>query len=575
MGSFFKLANSKFSSKGKIGSLKSTDGKTFTDSTNKTEILGDYFSSAFTTDDGSVPFIDPVTDDFPDGLNNVNFEPAKILKIIKKLKEGSSGGPDGIRPIFVKKLANELYIPLAHIFEYLFHAGCVPSDWKVAHITPIYKQGDPCLPSNYRPISLTSVFCKIMKSAIKDEMLIYLSRRGLLSRQQHGFLSRHSTATQLLECVQDWSVNIRNKSDLDVLYIDYTRAFDSCVHSKLLYKLTSQFEIFDALYFWIKSFLTERSQRVVVDGTVSKRYEVLSGVPQGSVLGPLLFIMFVNDVTLEFNTNVTCKLFADDLKIYSVVKSGSDYNPLDNGLEQLIAWSKKWQLGINSSKCKILHFGKKNPKYNYIINDLQIESVQHVRDLGVEVDDRLKFDHHMQNIIKKAYQRIGVLFRGFVSRDTKLMTLAYKTYIRPILEYCSEIWSPYLLKDIDAVEGVQRYFTRRIPGLKTFSYTERLFLLNLESLEVRRLKKDLVMCYKILNNFVDINCDNFFEFSVLATRGHTLKLVKPPLVKNNLQQNLFHSRIIDCWNWLPDNIVTAKSINSFKASINLCNFSGF
>ena len=194
--------------------------------------------------------------------------------------------------------------------------------------------------------------------------------------------------------------------------------------------------------------------------------------------------------------------------------------------------------------------------------------------MGIKIDNQLKFAVHIQSVVKKAYQRLGVLFRGFVSRDPKLLTLAYITYIRPILEYCSVVWSPFLLKDIDVLEGVQRYFTRRIAGLKIFGYKERLHILDLESLEERRLKNDLVMCYKIMNNLVDLELVNFFKLSNGVTRGHSQKIVKP-LVKNSKLQNLFQNRVVDSWNFLPNHIVTSKSIKSFKNGLNTINFDLF
>ena len=164
-------------------------------------------------------------------------------------------------------------------------------------------------------------------------MLKYLSERNLISRQQHGFLSRHSTTTQLLECLQDWSVTIRDKVNMDVIYIDYRRAFDSCVYSKLLHKLVSEFGIHDALFNWIRAFLLGRTQSVVIDGVISKCYDVISGVPQGSVLGPLLFILFINDVVTVFNNDVSCKIFADDSKFYLVIDNEGINNPIKPALE--------------------------------------------------------------------------------------------------------------------------------------------------------------------------------------------------------------------------------------------------
>ena len=295
----------------------------------------------------------------------------------------------------------------------------------------------------------------------------YLLDRKLISRQQHGFLSKRSTCTQLLESINDWSVALDNKNNVDIVYVDFSRAFDSVVHSKLLCKLAS-YGIRDDLLRWIHAFLSDRQQCVVVNQFISKHCKVLSGVPQGSVLGPLLFLLFVNDIVEIFDDVISCKLFADDLKLYSVIKSTTIISPLTAALDCLCVWSAMWQLKINIEKCILVHMGSSNYKFHYSLNGTQLKSTSHVRDLGVEIDSSLKFDHHLNNIVTRAYQRINLLFRGFVTKDAVFLKkmFHYINYVRPILEYCSPTWSPYLLCDIDKLEKVQKYFTRRISGVE-------------------------------------------------------------------------------------------------------------
>lgn len=181
------------------------------------------------------------------------------------------------------------------------------------------------------------------------------------------------------------------------------------------------FGIHDALFYWIKSFLTNRSQSVVVESSISRSYNVISGVPQGSVLGPILFLLFVNDIIDIFDESVICKLFADDVKIYTVIENFDTVNPLQTALSSLCNWSKIWQLSINVAKCNLLHLGKNNPNLKYDINNVCIEASEHVRDLGIEIENFLRFDVHISNVIKRAYQRLAILFKGFVSRDIKLL----------------------------------------------------------------------------------------------------------------------------------------------------------
>ena len=223
--------------------------------------------------------------------------------------------------------------------------------------------------------------------------------------------------------------------------------------------------IHDALLSWISAFLTGRFQCVVLGNKFSSYSNVPSRIAQGSVLGPLFFILFINDLTDIFGNEADSKLFADDLKLYSSYELDSG-NLLQNALDKLVKWSSDWQLSLNPLKSNVLYLGKNNGNSVYTINNVEITSSDLVRDLGVGVDCGLKFNSHVQNIVTLSYQRLAILFRGFCSRDTSLLVRAYKVYVRPILEYCSPVWSPYLLQEVDETERVQRYFTRRLQGLK-------------------------------------------------------------------------------------------------------------
>ena len=202
---------------------------------------------------------------------------------------------------------------------------------------------------------------------------------------------------------------------------------------------------------------------VVVDGFLSDFVTVKSGVPQGSVIGPIMFILFVNDILDKLpSSTVSCKLFADDVKLYSNVEI-STVNSLHDALALVNAWSIEWQLPINACKCNVPHLKPdlSLPKAQYTINGLRVVPLSRVRDLGINIDDRLSFGSHIDDIITKAYQRIAVLFRGFCTKTRTFLMHAYKTYVRPVLEYCTQIWSPYLIKDINALEKVQKYFTKK------------------------------------------------------------------------------------------------------------------
>ena len=448
-----------------------------------------------------------------------------------------------------------------------------PQIWKTAHISPILKKGDPTNPSNYRPIALTCIFCKIMETIIKNEMLSYLSENNIISSKQHAFLKKCSTTTNLLECTREWSLALDCGKAVDIIYIDFERAFDSIVHSELILKLTS-IGTCDNLLRWIGCFISNRVQSVVVDNCVSDYCTVTSGIIQGSVLGPLLFIVFINDLTDILSTIVKLKLFADDLKLFTCFHLCNQLlsNDLQIILNEIFCWSVMWQLTINLSKCSCMRllsrFRLSNTIPSYYLNGTLLAVTTNTRDLGIIIDCKLAYTTHISTIVTKANQRVGLLFRGFKTRDIKIMRKAYITYIRPLLEYNSVVWSPCTKKYIDLIEDVQRHFTKRIPSLNSLSYPERLAAMKLQPLELRRLHSDLIQYFKIFNNMTPLNPSDFFTTRTAQKkmRNNGTTLLKPTKATNYI----FHSfavRSINCWNNLPAELKEPKSINTFKSKL--------
>jgi len=568
MGKFYRYASSKLNCRTNVGSLKQPDGNLTIDPQIKASLLSNYFNSTFTADDGSRPLVAPRSST---KMHSIVFTQQHIFRVLSRLKANSAGGPDGIPPIFLKNVRSLLAAPLAFLYQLLFESTSVPAVWLKAHVTPIFKKGDSSCPSNYRPISLTCSLCKVMESIIKDKLVSFLASNGLLSREQHAFIAKHSTVTNLLECVHDWSLSLHNKVPMDVVYFDFSHAFDSVVHSKLLIKLQS-FGLEGKLLTWIGAFLSGRSQCVVVEGMFSNWVGVASGVPQGSVLGPILFILFVDDITQIYPGQVTFKLFADDLKMYSSVESSVSSASLTTAISLLQDWCHVWQLTVNISKTFVVHLGFNNPLFCYTFNHTIISATDTIRDLGVEIDTGLSFDVHISKLVAKASARVGTLFRGFSTRNPNLLRKAYITYIRPILDYASNVWSPFLLKHIYALEKVQRRFTKRIPALHNLPYAERLATLNLDTLEHRRLKSDLTLYYKILNNLTPWPSDLYFNITPhqCFTRLSELRpdfYITKPLCNTSLFENCFFNRCISCWNNLPNTLINLKNLPLFKHSL--------
>ena len=250
--------------------------------------------------------------------------------------------------------------------------------WRKAVITAIYKKGMKSLTENYRPISITSVVSKLMESIVRDTIMAHMMKNNLITDNQHGFVAGRNCITQLLVCLDDWTRVMESSEEFDVIYTDFSKAFDSVAHERLLVKLQNNGIKGDLLQ-WIRSFLSGRPQCVNVNGILSDWKDIISGVPQGSVIGPILFVIFINDMPDEVKESI-CKLFADNCKLYRNVSS-SGQNDLQKELLNLENWSTTWQLPFNATKCKVSHFGTHNANYSYRLNNHTLDLTKTEKDL--------------------------------------------------------------------------------------------------------------------------------------------------------------------------------------------------
>jgi hypothetical protein len=361
-------------------------------------------------------------------------------------------------------------------------------------------------------------------------------------------------------------------SQVDSIYLDFCKAFDSVVHSKLIYKL-KQYGFSGKLLLWLECFLSDRYQCVKIENQLSSWSRVISGVPQGSVLGPILFVIFVNDLPLVCaNSNSSLYLYADDGKCFAVIKTLQDCEYLQSTLDAISSWSEQWQLPLSLEKCNVVSFHTSCTPitYNYSLSGHILDRQAAVKDLGILFTSNLNFSKHISNLCNAARSRAAIIFRCFRSRDCHLLYKAFVTYVRPILEYCSSVWSPYCLKDTRKIEAVQKTFTKRLNGLRDLSYGQRLLALSADTLECRRIKSDLKMYYSIIHNLVDIPSSSLFSFKVSNTRGNGLTLVKQKF-SNNLNRYVFKIRLINLWNLLPDIVVNSPSLNCFSVHLDSVN----
>jgi ribonuclease P/MRP protein subunit RPP40 len=578
LSAFYKFVNSKSKPKCSLPMLVDKAGSHVFDDAAKASLLNDFFSSVFISDNGVLPDLGSIpSPEFP--FSGLYCSPDLVRNAIQKTKSSHSCGSDRLPPVLFKKLVHSVITPLCTIFNISLCTSKLPADWKSAIVVPIHKKGSVFNPNNYRPISLSSSACKILESIIKNAIVYHLHINNFLSSNQFGFLPKRSTIAQLLQCTRDWNLSLSNKLQTDIAYLDFAKAFDSCSHPKLLYKL-HYYGIDGLTFLWIKDFLNMRTQKVRVGNSYSCSVPVLSGVPQGSVLGPILFLIFINDLC-NFSKStkdiVTTKLFADDVKSYSGLSRSciSKCNMLQTCIDDIVHWSTMWQLNLSPSKCAILSIGHDIVQHNYSIAGIVIPSVNSFIDLGINIDSILKFDCHITEMCGKANQRACLILRCFTSRDPFLLIRAFICFVRPSLEYGSCVWSPYNINLISNIESVQRKFTRRLHGLKDMNYTDRLKFLSIDSLELRRLRADLCMYFKILWGYIDLDASSFFTMSNSSvTRGHVFKLTKP-FCSNSQQLNWFNRRSINAWNYLPEYVVVASSVSAFKRMLYYIDLSSF
>ena len=488
-------------------------------------------------------------------------------KMLDNLNPNKSPGPDGIHPRVLRELSTELAIPLRDIFQLTLETGQLPTEWKLGHVSPIFKKGSKLKPGNYRPVSLTSVACKVMEKIVRDRITNHLNRNQLLTDCQHGFIKGRSCVTQLLAMLDKWTEILDQGGNIDAIYLDFSKCFDSVPHERLLLKL-KKYGIQGKLWDWISDFLRGRKQQVSVNSYLSTLLSVLSGIPQGSVIGPILFIIFVNEMPDIVHSHIL--MFADDTKIFKDIRNATDSSCLQDDINALQEWANQWQLRFNTDKCKRLHIGRSNAKHQYHMNpmpDLQtpLGETELEKDLGVWIDNNLAFTQHCEKQITKANRILGMIRRSYSFLEEDSVKRLYTSLVRPILEYGYPAWSPQYRKDCELLENVQRRATKLAPALKDLSYEDRLRSLDLPSLYYRRARGDVIQIYKHVKELYNIQAQ-YIKIDLHETRGHKFRLRKDRVAKK-VRQNFLTERAANTWNRLPPEVVEAPSLNSFKARI--------
>lgn len=384
---------------------------------------------------------------------------------------------------------------------------------------------------------------------------------------QHGFRKKRSCETQLALAVQDLAKGLDDGEQLDVILLDFAKAFDKVNHRRLLMKLY-HYGVKGNTLEWIRSFLSDRKQQVVLDGSTSSQTDVTSGVPQGTVLGPLLFLVYIND--LPDHATSTSRLFADDCILYRRVRCAADAEALQADLDNFQTWESDWLMEFHPSKCQILRVtNKRNPvRATYRIHGHVLEEVSSAKYLGVNLDSKLTWNHHVHSTALKANGARAFLQRNLRKAPKHVKAACYTALVRPVMEYASSVWSPNSIKSTNELEMVQRRAARHTMSdfKRTTSVTPMLTELGWDTLAERRAKSKVTLLYRMMHNLVAVNPLEYLHHPQVMTRGHP-QVFRQPYCRTKVYQMSYFPSAAVLWNSLPASIVGAASVEAFRTQI--------
>lgn len=519
------------------------------------EKLAEYFASVYSkSSQGNFPHFEPEVET---QMSNFTINESGVQNLLQKLDKRKATGLDGISSYLLRDFGT--YIPafvpcITRIFNESLRSHTVPKDWRSARVCPIFKSGDRCQAENYRPISLTSVTSKVLEHIIVSTMWKHIDDNNLLINAQHGFRSGFGTTTQLLHVVHKASQALDAKQEYHIVSFDFAKAFDKVPHDLLIYKIR-KYKFSNQIVEWLKAWLDERTTVVAVNGVVSSEHGVGSGVPQGSVLGPLLFLLYVNDLPNGLS-NTECRLYADDT-LLCMNLSRINFVELQNNVTTLERWALDWGMTFNPSKCVHMQLGGGSEDYcrpSLMLNGIKIPKADIIKYLGLYINSSLKWSDQITYVCKKANKTLGMLRRCLNYASPKTAILAFNTVVRPILEYASQVWSPYTQCRSDDLERIQRRAVRwafKIPKFcsvsdindknnKFISVSDIMDKNNISTLSSRRDKLDLTFLEKLQLGDYKINIRDYVLFNDCHfTRGNTLN----PHFNTNQYKYSFYNRM--------------------------------
>mgnify|MGYP000176344217 CR=1 FL=1 len=547
------------------------NGSILINSVEKANCFNNYFASQWIKDDftSELPEIEYKTDQ---RLDHIIITEDEVLSLLKKLQISKTGGPDGIPNKVLRLFSHYIHIPLTKLFNASLRTSTFPDDWKKANVSALFKKDNPHAVKNYRPVSLLCSVSKVFESCVFNRLYEFLTSHNLLTYCNSGFKKMDSTVNQLINIVHELSQAIDKGKEVRMIFLDISKAFDRVWHRGLLLKL-QQVGVHDPLLSWIRSYLSNRKQRVCIEGSFSDWVNIDSGVPQGSVLGPLLFLVFINDLI----DDITCKvyLFADDTTLFEIVETpeGTVIN-FNANLKVVEEWGEKWKVDFNPDKTEemIISTKKKKPAHDQLsFMNKPILRVNEHKHLGVTLSDNLCWDSHIKHICKKASSRLGRIRSCMYHLPCDALECIYSSYIRPILEYASPIFDNCSGRSRAMLENVQYKASLLVSGaMRTSSQSKILSCLGWPSLAVRRKYHKLVLYYKITHGSCPEHLRALIPRPNIERVNYSLRNISGRSLvyaRTSLFINSFIPSSTRLWNALPLSIRNCPSVNIFKVQL--------
>ena len=515
---------------------------------------------------------------------DIEFDHRAVRKLLSDINSNKAQGPDGIHGKILKHCAVGLAYPLSCIFKVSYNSGFIPSEWKLANVVPIFKKGDKTCVENYRPISLTSLVMKVFERIVRDKLLLLTS--DLIDARQHGFLPQRSCSTNMVLFCDSLSRSLNDNLLSHVIYFDFAKAFDSVNHDRLLSKLKGLYGIDGTLLKFLTNYLSDRFQKVVIGSKSSSTLQVNSGVPQGSILGPLLFVLFINDLPLGLSEGTDVALYADDTKIWRSIRSLSDCSTLQSDINYLNDWALLNKMKFHPSKCKVLAIKSRSPSlsfrvsYNYHLGDVPLGFVDCEKDLGVDITPKLSWNSQCDRLYTKACQQLGIVRRnGHIVLDSRCRRALYLSLVRSQFENCSIVWRPTTKSLSDKLESLQKRAIKWILSEENRSYSPEIYFQKCKDIDILPLSlkfdlNDLLFFHKVLNDLTAISLPSYLSFYRGGSRLRNCHLdnlsivssLTPTRSNNPLAKSFFYRTHL-LWNRLPLQLRQIQSSSLFKSEL--------